>query len=209
MAMISHHTKDKGDQGLGSVIAECMKAGFKIAIPLCEHLPFDCIAISPSGTLSRISVKYRQADSRGAVCVHTRNSWADRHGVHYGKRQDDAFDIMAVYCPDFESCCYLRPCEVSGNTLTLRRQDFDRHGSASRIFSQKEAPKRKEGVCVSLDSRNGLWKLRVRNPAGKLVELGRYSTRETALRIGRAEQKKRPDLSAIDHQVTTREEKCG
>lgn len=41
-----HHTKDKGDVGLGHVIAVLLENGIQVALPISEHLPFDCIAIS-------------------------------------------------------------------------------------------------------------------------------------------------------------------
>lgn len=63
--MYSHHTKSKGDSGLGFVIADLLSRGVQVALPISEHLPFDCIAISIGGCLCRLSVKYRKVNKRG------------------------------------------------------------------------------------------------------------------------------------------------
>src|SRR5216683_5100347 len=50
---VRHHTKDKGDEGLGQVIADLMTNGVQVAVPLSEHLPFDLIAIGEQGSCVR------------------------------------------------------------------------------------------------------------------------------------------------------------
>ncbi len=57
---MGHHTKDKGDLGVGFVIADLIRNDIKVALPISEHLPFECIAISPEGGLCRVSVKSRR-----------------------------------------------------------------------------------------------------------------------------------------------------
>ena len=54
-----HHTKDKGDEGLGQVIADLMTHGVQVAVPLSEHLPFDLVAIDEGGAMRRVQVRYR------------------------------------------------------------------------------------------------------------------------------------------------------
>ena len=56
---VRHHTKDKGDEGLGQVIADLMANGVQVAVPLSEHLPFDLIAIGEHGAMRRVQVRYR------------------------------------------------------------------------------------------------------------------------------------------------------
>ena len=56
---VRHHTKDKGDEGLGQVIGDLMSNGVQVAIPLSEHLPFDLIAIGDGGAMRRVQVRYR------------------------------------------------------------------------------------------------------------------------------------------------------
>jgi PD-(D/E)XK endonuclease len=65
---VRHHTKDKGDEGLGQVIADLMTNGVQVAVPLSEHLPFDLIAISEDGAMRRVQVRYRASADAGS-CV--------------------------------------------------------------------------------------------------------------------------------------------
>ena len=51
------NTKNKGDRGVGFVIASLMAQDIHVALPISEHLPFDMIAIKEN-SLSRLSVKH-------------------------------------------------------------------------------------------------------------------------------------------------------
>jgi len=62
-----HHTKDKGDVGLTRVMADLVAHDIQVALPISEHLPFDLIAIHPTGDLRRVSVKYRAMNETGSV----------------------------------------------------------------------------------------------------------------------------------------------
>lgn len=118
---MKHHTKDKGDVGVGFVIADLLTAGIQPAILLSEHLPFDCIAVAPDGRMSRLSVKYRTA-KLGSITVRLTNSWADKNGTHSKKHDKQTFDAVAVYCPQTERVYYIRVGEFDGNVdaFTLR-----------------------------------------------------------------------------------------
>ena len=100
-----HHTKDKGDEGLGQVIADLMTNGIHVAIPLSEHLPFDLIAIGDHGAMRRVQVRYRASASAGLLRCELVGSWADRNGSH--KRAFDALaiDVLAIYCPVTKNVC--------------------------------------------------------------------------------------------------------
>ena len=113
-----HHTKDKGDKGVGFVLADLLSKGIQVALPLSEHLPFDCIAISEAGEMRRISIKYRTMVD-GGVKVHRRSSWADGNGVHTRKHARGDYDAFAIYCPDTKKCYYVRESEVP-EVITLR-----------------------------------------------------------------------------------------
>jgi len=114
-----HHTKDKGDIGVGFVIADLMKNGIQVALPISEHLPFDCIGIAESGFLSRLSVKFREA-KQGRVEVRLRSSWADQHGSHNRYHAKSDYDATAIYCPTKGCCYYVRSDEIKGSTIVLR-----------------------------------------------------------------------------------------
>ena len=106
---MEHHTKTKGDAGVGQVIACLMSNGIVPALPISEHLPFDLIAVSQeTNQLSRVSVKYRTANKSGAIEVQFASAWADQHGSHRRKHAKDAYDATAVYCPDTGKCYFVR-----------------------------------------------------------------------------------------------------
>jgi len=115
-----HHTKDKGDSGLGFVIADLLSKGIQVALPISEHLSFDCIAISMKNKLCRVSVKYRSLNSRGAIEVRLKSSWADKHGTHYRKHDMKAYDATAIYCPETKKCYYVRNNEVKRASIWLK-----------------------------------------------------------------------------------------
>ncbi len=127
-----HHTKDKGDIGLGAVIASLMAQGIKAALPICEHLPFDLIAISGTGDLRRVSVKYR-ALVNGSVHVKFKSSWADRNGTHVKQHDMSTYDATAVFCPDTMECFFVRNNEISIKGLYLRVEDPKKMGRQKKI----------------------------------------------------------------------------
>ena len=114
-----HHTKDKGDIGLGCVIADLLQAGIQVALPLSEHLPFDVIAISENGTLSRLQVKYRAAVKNRIEC-DLRATWSDSHGAHHRAFDPKSCDALAIYCPEPQACYYLRTDEFLSGSVNLR-----------------------------------------------------------------------------------------
>lgn len=116
-----HHTKDKGDQGLGFVIASLLSNNIQVALPVSEHLPFDLIAISKSGALKKISVKYRALEKgKGRIQFTAVSSWSNSKGCHKRKLEKGVVDGYAIYCPDTKRCYFVRENQFDGNTLTLR-----------------------------------------------------------------------------------------
>lgn len=116
-----HHTKDKGDAGLGFIIADLMSNNIQVALPISEHLPFDCIAISENNELKRISVKYRTKNKIGQLHVPLSSSWADRKGTHTKKHKKDDYDAIAIYCPTTKKCYYINMEELKQvDNLNLR-----------------------------------------------------------------------------------------
>lgn len=115
-----HHTKDKGDIGLGRVIADLLAHGIQVALPLSEHLPFDLIAIHATGLTVKASVKYREINRFGSVTVQAKSSWADRNGSHVKRHNVGDYDAVAIHCPDTQSCYYVRASELLPSCTTLR-----------------------------------------------------------------------------------------
>lgn len=117
-----HHTKDKGDLGLIKVMCDLSEQGFKILTPFSEHLPFDLVAFSPiSGKLYKVQVKYRKL-SKGVVIVPLRTSFLSSEGSVVNRYKEGDFDVIAVYCPDIQSCAYLTSeyTKHLNNSATLR-----------------------------------------------------------------------------------------
>ena len=115
-----HHTKDKGDIGLVCVMADLLKHDIQVALPVSEHLPFDLVAIDPSGQTLKVSVKYRVMSNRGSISVRSQSVWNDRNGTHYRRHGVGDYDAIAIYCPDTDECYYLRASELSPLVTTLR-----------------------------------------------------------------------------------------
>jgi hypothetical protein len=115
-----HHTKDKGDVGVACIIADMMKKGIQVALPLSEHLPYDLLAISADGAVAKISVKYRTLGKGGTLVVKAESTWADRHGTHRRPHRPGDYDAVAIYCPDSDECYYLLALELCSRETCLR-----------------------------------------------------------------------------------------
>ena len=112
MRTLSHHTKDKGDQGLGFVLATLLKTNIQVALPLSEHLPFDLIAISMRGELRRVSVKYR-AMKNGSIEVLLRSTWRNATGAVQSYLEPGQVYVHAVFCPDTGECYFIPESDLS------------------------------------------------------------------------------------------------
>jgi hypothetical protein len=112
-----HHTKDKGDVGVAKAHADLAAKGYIVLFPATEHAPFDLVAYA-AGRFHRLQVKYRSARA-GAVKVHFRSMWSDRRGTHSMAADKGAIDLLCIYCPETDTCYYLRPDDY-GSTVTLR-----------------------------------------------------------------------------------------
>jgi hypothetical protein len=117
---VRHHTKDKGDEGLGQVIADLMTNGVQVAVPLSEHLPFDLIAISEYGAMRRVRVRYRASTDAAQLCCRLGGWWADRHGNHHRAFDASAIDVLAIYCPSPRTFVYLLADELPPAHVNLR-----------------------------------------------------------------------------------------
>lgn len=105
---MTHHTKDKGDIGVGAVISDLLKKGVKPFIPISEHMPYDLIGVMLDGSMKRISVKYRESKNN-TITVMFKSSYSDSSGVHTNTLDKDKVDIIAIYCPDTEKVYYVNP----------------------------------------------------------------------------------------------------
>jgi hypothetical protein len=117
---VRHHTKDKGDEGLGQVIADLMTNSVQVAVPLSEHLPFDLIAIGEHGAMRRVQVRYRASAEASLLRCELVGSWADRHGTHKRAFDASAIDVLAIYCPSPRTFVYLLADELPTTGVYLR-----------------------------------------------------------------------------------------
>jgi hypothetical protein len=101
-----HHTKDKGDLGVLKAKADLCQKGLMVLSPETEHAPFDLVVFN-GVRFFKIQVKYR-AIKRGALCVPMRSSWSDSNGVHIRRYSKDDFDVICIYCPDNDTCYYIK-----------------------------------------------------------------------------------------------------
>ena len=115
--MASHHTKDKGDLGLVMVIADLVRHGIRVYLPLSEHQPSDLIALDGSGRVARVQVKYRTLEPTGVVTVDFRNTYSDSHGSHKKLADHSQFDCYAVYCPQTDKVYYLRIGDIPDGSV--------------------------------------------------------------------------------------------
>ncbi len=116
--MGAHHTKDKGDLGVAKVFADLVEKGFGLLFPATEHAPFDLVAYDGAGRFIRVQVKYRAARA-GVIQLEFNSTWSDRHGVHKRPMDKASVDVVAVYCPDVDTCFYVDPSHFGG-AVTLR-----------------------------------------------------------------------------------------
>ena len=120
--MASHHTKDKGDLGVGMVISDLMCHGIGVFIPLSEHQPVDLIAMDDTGRIARVHVKYRSMKAEGIISLHFRSAHSDGKGYHEKPVDRSQFDCYAVYCPETGKIYYLRNDDIpeANASITLR-----------------------------------------------------------------------------------------
>jgi hypothetical protein len=115
--MIKHHTKNKGDIGVLKVKVDLATKGYAVGSLETEHYPFDVISYKDK-QFRRIQVKYKEA-RKGAITVHFKSYWSDKHGTHSKPVDKTEIDLYAVYCPDTDCCYYFNP-EDFNKSVTLR-----------------------------------------------------------------------------------------
>ncbi len=101
-------TKHKGDLGEAMVVAEALRRGFKVALPIGEDWRYDLIVLR-NGVLERVQCKYVESygECINAKCRST-NNWANR------KYSTNDFDWLAVYDKTTDRC-YFIPSSILGD----------------------------------------------------------------------------------------------
>ena len=105
-------TKTKGDLGVGIVIAESLKRGHKVALPMGENWPFDII-VQRHGKLERVQCKYTESDGEVIeVRCRSTSEW-----VQY-KYTADMIDWIACYDKTTDRC-YFVPATLLGDGKSM------------------------------------------------------------------------------------------
>jgi hypothetical protein len=126
-------TKRKGDLGEAMVMAEVLRRGYKVAIPVGEDWRYDLIVLRDNH-LERLQCKYTESDGKTVVvkCRST-NNWRT---VKYTSKD---FDWLAVYDKTTEQC-YFIPASRLGEgraTITLRLEP-SRNGQSKKVLWAKD-----------------------------------------------------------------------
>ena len=105
-------TKEKGDLGEAMVMADVLRRGYKVAIPVGEDWRYDLIVLR-RGKLERVQCKYtRSAGDKIEVQCRSTNNW---NTVKYTKHD---VDWIAVYDVTTD-CCYYIPARLLGEGRAL------------------------------------------------------------------------------------------
>lgn len=118
-------SKDKGDIGMSQVIADFYRHNIKVALPISDHLPFDLIAISNIGILSRVSVKYKKVYKDRGILVSLETVYKNNTGTHRKIADKKWYDSVALYCPDTTKCYYFLKSEIPDGGQLIIRPDYN------------------------------------------------------------------------------------
>jgi len=100
-------TKRKGDEGEAMVMADVLRRGYKVAIPVGEDWRFDLIVLRKGG-LERVQCKYTESDGeRVVVRCRSTNNWST---IKYTAKD---VDWVAAYDKTTDKCYYL-PSKMLG-----------------------------------------------------------------------------------------------
>ena len=125
-------TKDKGDLGEGVILADILKRGYKVAIPIGENWNYDLIVLR-CGKLERVQCKYTES-SNGVVKVACRscNNWSVKKYL--------CSDIDWIACYDkTEDKIYYIPSNLLGNgrnTISLRLAPSKNNQNKKILFAK-------------------------------------------------------------------------
>lgn len=110
-------TTAKGLIGEAAVIADLVRQGHEVAIPLGHNLPFDLVVIrKEDGRLEKVQVKYTTGDGRVVKArIESNSAWV-RH-----KYTADELDWVAVFDATSERCFYVHADLFDGHASIFLR----------------------------------------------------------------------------------------
>ena len=110
-------TKIKGDLGQAMIMADALKRGYKVALPLGEDWRYDLIVLKDKSLL-RIQCKYVES-TNGVIKVRCET----HDGRNYYRYKQDDLDYIAVYDKETDKCYYIECTYLGKNgrgSLSLR-----------------------------------------------------------------------------------------
>src|ERR1035437_9295099 len=132
-------TCNKGDVGVAMVIADLTSRGIKVALPISGHLPFDLIAISLEGKLSKVSVKHRKNNIKRGLVISVETVFKNNKGNHCKVADKLWYDSVAVYCPDTGKCYYFLNNDIPECGQLLIRLDPNKFENSKNRYRIKNA----------------------------------------------------------------------
>jgi len=113
-----HPTKTLGDLGVLKAQLDLTQKGYIVSRPQTEHAPFDLVITDSNGSQT-VQVKARSVNSSGTVEVRLLSTWTNSKGVQRRAVDKRWIDLYCIYCPDTDSCFYLKP-PLRKKTIKLR-----------------------------------------------------------------------------------------
>lgn len=122
-------TKSKGDLGQAMVVADVLKRGYKVALPLGEDWRYDLI-IQRDSELLKVQCKYVTAKNN---VVKARCETHD--GRNYYKYTDRDLDYMAIYDSVSDRCYYIASSYINeGRSSISLRLDKPKNKQKKKIL---------------------------------------------------------------------------
>jgi len=126
-------TKRKGDLGEAMVMAEVLRRGYKVAIPVGEDWRFDLI-VQRGRKLERVQCKYVTSDgARVRIPCRSANGWSTH------KYTPTDVDWIVAY-DQTTKCCYFVPSSLlgEGRSLITLRLVPTKNGQSKRVLWAKD-----------------------------------------------------------------------
>lgn len=126
-------TKIKGDLGQAMVMADALKRGYKVALPIGEDWRYDLI-IEKDHNLLRVQCKYVESN-KGVIKVRCET----HDGRSYYKYRQEDLDFIAVYDKVTDKCYYIDRSYLhyGRSSLSLRTQKT-RNGQTKGTYQAED-----------------------------------------------------------------------
>ena len=112
-------TQKKGNLGLVKAITDLTEKDIAVSLPISESERYDLIA-EKNNICKTVQVRYTGLHN-GRIEIKLKSVWTNSEGYQVRNRQQNDFDILAIYCPDTQKNYYLDASQFkNGNSITLR-----------------------------------------------------------------------------------------